>query len=342
MQQYNFDSWESMTQYDDQLREIPHYQVHPEMLPFVGKHYPNTRILLVGESHYLESCDTSKFSKPEEWYHTPFEAYQFDYPGNFNTRYVIHKYLIKDRSRSHSMFRNPAKTLIEAWNLTNVDDSEAFCAFAFMNYFQRPEVKTGQSIKIEKNDEDVAFKTFCRVVDILQPQMIVVLSQKSYETCFSGGLNSNFQIIEYTAHPTCSYWNGSDGTQKLERLLQQMPVYDGFSPIKHVSEGKMTVWLETFFRNREEYPIVKKKRFFPNGVISIQIYKPTKESEEISSIVWRLDTDGQKLGIGYEVPIGWLWYWNYNTKKYMSEKELQKYPVLQSLNEKVCEALAEL
>ena len=103
----------------------------------------------------------------------------------------------------------------------------------------------------------------------------------------------------------------------------------------------MTVWLEKYFGNREEYPIVKKKRFFPNGVISIQVYKQSKESEEISSIVWRLDTGAQKLGIGYEVPIGWLWYWNYYTEKYMSEEELQIYPALQNLKEKVCEALAD-
>lgn len=341
MQQYEFNAWESLTRYDEQLRDISHYQVHPEMLPFVGKHYPNTRILLVGESHYLESCDTSKLSKPEDWYHTPFEAYQFDYPGNFNTRYVIHNYLVKHRSKGHSMFRNPAKSLIEAWNLNNVDDSEAFCAFAYMNYFQRPEAKTGQSIDAKAIDKSVALETFCRVVDILKPRMIVVLSQKSYEAYFLGEKNSDFQIVEYTAHPTCSFWHGPDGTQKLKRLLQQMPVYDGFSPVKHLSEEIMTVWLEKYFGNREEYPIVKKKRFFPNGVISIQVYKQSKESEEISSIVWRLDTGAQKLGIGYEVPIGWLWYWNYYTEKYMSEEELQIYPALQNLKEKVCEALAD-
>lgn len=47
--------WESSKEYDNELSKIEHFSKghHPEMTPFIGSHYNETGILLVGESHYI-------------------------------------------------------------------------------------------------------------------------------------------------------------------------------------------------------------------------------------------------------------------------------------------------
>ena len=40
--------------YDAKFKEVPFYEIHPEYIPFVGNEYDTYRILLIGESHYIE------------------------------------------------------------------------------------------------------------------------------------------------------------------------------------------------------------------------------------------------------------------------------------------------
>jgi len=56
-------------EYDDKLRCISHYGLYPEMMPWIGKDYPESRmkLLLLGESHYLEENSTYHHDR-ESWY----------------------------------------------------------------------------------------------------------------------------------------------------------------------------------------------------------------------------------------------------------------------------------
>ena len=50
-------------QYDEALKKIDFYKVHPEYLPFVGFNFEEYRILQVGESHYIgQTPETEEFS----------------------------------------------------------------------------------------------------------------------------------------------------------------------------------------------------------------------------------------------------------------------------------------
>ena len=55
--------------FDEDLDVIDHYQVYPEMKPWVGHEYDfsEAKILIIGESHYL---DVGSFyhHNPQEWY----------------------------------------------------------------------------------------------------------------------------------------------------------------------------------------------------------------------------------------------------------------------------------
>ena len=43
------------TQYDEKLKEIPIYKLHPSFLPYVGDDYEVYKVLHVGESHYIDN-----------------------------------------------------------------------------------------------------------------------------------------------------------------------------------------------------------------------------------------------------------------------------------------------
>ena len=75
------EQWNSLKDYDNELSRVLHYAFHPEMIPFVGKHYPDARILLVGESHYLDLSDQERILDVAKWYTTPYK----------NTTFVIQK-----------------------------------------------------------------------------------------------------------------------------------------------------------------------------------------------------------------------------------------------------------
>ena len=238
--------WESSKAFDDELSKIEHYSKkhHPEMLPFIGSHYCKTGILLVGESHFYEyngrnDQENEKKYLEELWYLKPTPEV-FSYKGNFNTRDVIHNYLVHRRTKAHSMFRNPAQCVIDVYCLNHVSDSEAFNAFAFMNYFQRPALNAHQSIDYNSEDIKYAFSTFSSVCKVIRPQRVVFLSKKAYK-CFIGCCNEKTLSfpVDYVYHPTCKYWNEKDGKEKLKKLISLNKENIDFAKYQYYSKEKV-------------------------------------------------------------------------------------------------------
>lgn len=238
-------SWESSQEFDNELSKIEHYSEkhHPEMMPFIGSHYNKSRILLVGESHFYEYNDNNnqefeiKYLK-EFWYSKPTPDI-FSYKDNFNTRKVIHNFLSLKRTKAHSMFKNPAQCVIEAYDLNNVSDSEAFNTFAFMNYFQRPSLEAHESINNSKEDAKIAYDTFLGVCKAINPKTVVFLSKKAYN-CYINFCDKNPSVqIEVVCHPTCSYWNGKDGKEKFVNIINQHKENISFTKYKYYSKDKI-------------------------------------------------------------------------------------------------------
>ena len=316
--------WNSLTIYDEELLQLEHYRHHPTMLPFIGRHYPETQILLVGESHYLDPDENEDAKIMENWYHMPTEHYKFKYPDNINTRKVIHNYLTLRRSKAHSMFRNPAKALIEAWELDDVNDSEAFTAFAFMNYFQRPEASSGKSINLIEGDETKSFENLNSVIEILDPAIVLFLSKKafdSYKNCVKGRIDSR---ITYVSHPTSEYWNKSNGKEEAIRRFKEIQRFSDFSLNGHLPS-------DTAIAALRNYHIIEKhhKRFIDDE-ITVSIY-PDTNSNAISEVVWHIVDQDIKLGIGYIVERKLIWIWDYTNKVYLNEDDLARIPRLGNL-----------
>ena len=247
--------WDSLTEYDDDFIKIKHFQLHPEMLPFVGRNYQQIRVLLLGESHYLSNDETDEVKMLKDWYDRPTTDYPFDYPRNFFTRGVIRNYLIGSRTRSYTMFSRPANLLIDSWNLKNVNDSEAFTAFSFFNYFQRPASNSGSTIELTDEDEMQAYAIYRRVLEILKPERVIFLSKKAYNSYEKKADSSEFDLTDFVYHPTCSHWYKEDGTVKLQRLFSEMDVFEGFIPNGYLPLDKAEEIMETTQNPNEDYDV---------------------------------------------------------------------------------------
>jgi len=217
--------------YYDKLAQIEHFKLHPEMLPYVGPQYERVKVLLVGESHYLGKCyeDDKAFCDDflQNWYENGTDHFAWKSQGEnpetdqeyFNTRIVVRNYLEHYRSRAHSMFRNPSVVFCDV--ISNMDpeiiinDSDAFSCFAFCNYFQRPEIKTGGSFDSTEQDDSKSAEIFNEIIKALDPSLVVFLSRKAYENYKNKlGQRIDDTFIKAVAHPTSSWWNKENGACK--------------------------------------------------------------------------------------------------------------------------------
>lgn len=323
--------WDSLTGFDNQLSAIPHYQLHPEMLPFIGRHYPETRILLLGESHYLSNEESEVTKQMRDWYKRSTQDFSFKWPSNFDTRGVVHNYLTGWRSKASTMFSNPAKALIEAWGLTEVNDGEAFTAFAFFNYFQRPAAYSGSSISPTIEDEEQAASILPQVIKILKPNKVIFLSKKAFDSYCRQAGDVDSSLIDYVYHPTSSYWNVEDGGKKLLGLFSSMRRYDGFS-----LNGSLTLEKANQVMSSSPYRFIQKRqRRFYDGTVTYRIYMDSNDPSNVSEIAWYYADGNKRFGMGYVVRSKIMWVWDYDTKRYMDEKAIKNHSRLMELYQDV-------
>lgn len=225
-----------MNTYDDELEKIPFYgRFHPEYLPFVGENYDKTKILLCGESNYIDtsnpklSADVMQLIESPDWYTTDSEKLPYERCIEWcNNRDIINNTLERKKngksvSPAHNMYINPAKAFLEVFPQI-VNPWDAYTYFASMNYFQKPASKKGQSIEQTVEDNQFAADNLCRVVRVLKPETIIFLSKKSYWAFKANEPDELKELyIKACAHPTCVWWNdkkGNHGREVFKKIIK--------------------------------------------------------------------------------------------------------------------------
>lgn len=344
--------WASDEQFDEKLRAIKHYRNHPELLPFIGRHYEKARILLVGESHYIKNIDQEgeayRSYYAEQWYREPLPD-GFPHHLWFTTRYVIHRFQVNRRSRSYSMFRNPAEEALQAWELENVTDSEVFNAFAFMNYFQKPAAQAGESFDNsgdyigEDSEEDAgdtidnnkqAYRNLLAVIDILKPKLVIFLSKKAYNVFIKQKKDEKTQSkcpdIKAVVHPTCSHWsNSEDGAAAFNTIIKDYKpdcAFDTFC-LKAPDQQRRDLQAVLPPELKEPKAEVTKRTVLADSV-RYQL-RTDKQTGLINEIVFRKLIGSRKIGIGYRFDYKYLWVWDYGEdtycESYSDSPELSKF-----------------
>ena len=242
------------TKYDELLLNLEFYKTHTSYLPFIGDNYDKSKILIIGESHYIgQTKDNEKYNLnyfENHWWNGTCQQLDNEYLNWYNTRKVISNYLNGDRRKGHLIFTNIVKSyskIILNEEVENIDltESQKFNDLAFMNFFQMPSIYCGEkywnSLKLSGNKSgniklaydtwdkavELSSKVLDYVIDILSPKLIVFTSVSAYNAyIISKSKYTDDKRIVNTPHPSSVWWNkastmnnGKTGKEIFEECL---------------------------------------------------------------------------------------------------------------------------
>ena len=121
---------------DTELDKVEHYKNFPIMKPFIGENYliAKKKILVIAESHFFAEKSNIN-TGPTKWYSSSLKELHISKYDSINTQKIV-------ETSSHSVFRELENVLSQSMEKYK---SRALNNIAFMNAFQRPANKAGQS-----------------------------------------------------------------------------------------------------------------------------------------------------------------------------------------------------
>lgn len=213
--------------YDEELKKIDFFKVHPNLLPFIGDEYEKYKILHVGESHYLSQTSIDDVNSVQlydfiEWESSACEKALESSPGYVDTRIVLTSFLGGYNGKGYNIFRNFIKSFdkifFEKSDRLTLEMKKDYKYLAFMNFFQMPSLIYGAyywdsllaSAKF-LGDKQLAYKIWddCvkystavldKVIEIIKPKLVVITS------IYAGqAYTKSNDIIIRTSHPNTPY-----------------------------------------------------------------------------------------------------------------------------------------
>ena len=205
---------EQYNKFDGKLLKNDFIKRHYECLPFIGEEYENSRLLLIGESHYVEAKYVNCVNEAD-YYDISFDDLrEGDYKGWINTRSVF-EYRVYDRKDFKGFFSNPATEIARIINHTDNPPKDqcidAMHQYAFINYFKRPSYEQGKTIRgLTETDYKYAYEVSAYIIKVLRPKQIIFISKKSYNAFCDSDQNNVLRSefpVKYVSHPSSSWWN---------------------------------------------------------------------------------------------------------------------------------------
>ena len=196
---------------DQQLQQsIPFLNLVPGLLPHIGSSYAKAKrkIIIVGESHYLAKSLNNKVSR-DAWYDDTASVIEqvkhANSLGYIHTRGVIEDMLTGKFNKAYTIFYNLNREYQDVFSTT----THLFEDAAYLNYFQRPAEQTGDSIKNNARDNQVAYDNLINLCTILNPDVVVFVSSKAYEAFRSEEHKHGNAHFKHDAvpHPASAWWN---------------------------------------------------------------------------------------------------------------------------------------
>ncbi len=225
--------------FDEQLiKKITHLEKYPEMLPFIGKNWEiSKKILLIGESHYLpfnEIKEYSDFDFDKNWYEGNSSGLDENHKKYITTRNNVITLEKGKYEKPLALYFNIKRAVLEVGELTG--SNMVFDKFSFYNYFQKPayvfeQKNEDRSIKPIELDKKIAFETFNKIIEIIEPKFIIFISKKSFNSFNQSRLQNNIPFkeifIDYVPHAGRPWWNRTSkeygnktGKQKFMDIIQ--------------------------------------------------------------------------------------------------------------------------
>ena len=196
----------------------------PDLRPACPDNYGDSathkKLLIVGESNYLEENTDSVFKDPEAWYKG--EDTQSLLPKDEKEK----KKVIKDFSNWKANTINVNK-LCESMNAVGIKCGAVYDEAVYYNYFLRPATGSTsfENCKPTEMDFEVAGEALCGIIDLLTPDIVIFASKYAFEEFkkYRELHNVDYKdtVIEYVNHPSSASWNDPNGKQKFEELLKK-------------------------------------------------------------------------------------------------------------------------
>ena len=202
------------------------FKESPDLRPACPDNYGDSathkKLLIVGESNYLEENTDSVFKDPEAWYKG--EDTQSLLPKDEKEK----KKVIKDFSNWKANTINVNK-LCESMNAVGIKCGAVYDEAVYYNYFLRPAIYKKGDSTFEKDctdlDREVAGEALCGIIDLLTPDIVIFASKYAFEEFqkYRELHNVDYKdtVIEYVNHPSWASWNDDNGKQKFEELLKK-------------------------------------------------------------------------------------------------------------------------
>lgn len=200
----------------ENLKQVKHFQNHPQMRPFIGDDYGKTykKLLIVAESHYISDCDENSNPRDINEYENTFmnwydlkesDLKDYDVKWTHTSNIISKSNLINDNNPScHKIFSN-IHSALQSSRLNNLKENERmFNHIAYMNFFQRP-AKDRDTINPSNKDIKIANDTLFEVVEILKPDFIFIVSSKAWNNIDTDKFK-NYKF-GHSSHPNSKWWN---------------------------------------------------------------------------------------------------------------------------------------
>lgn len=217
----------SSTMYDEQFSGVSHFQLYPELYPWVGHSFHShcPQILVVGESHYLKP-DSDYHHDASAWYAGIDIKIRHDRAWTITRNIIANGLANKWREKSKFIYRNIEAAAVDAGVSASTSDSP-FHSMAFMNYFQRPAQVSGKSIVVSALDKSHSSAVLNAVLEILNPQIVIFCSVLAWRAARESVQGHQHVCFAFTPHPATRWWHapmrkykGKSGRQIFIEALQ--------------------------------------------------------------------------------------------------------------------------
>jgi len=208
------------TEFNGKFAEFDHYKMHPQMMPFVGKHWnAGKKLLLIGESHYINNKhfgdEYAKHKTARRWYDAPVtetplsEKAKIDALTWTDTATIMNWALDNPgKAPGHRIYQNIYFTIREAMResgFASASRDDVFPYIAYANFFQRPADSQGDSIANTPKDNQRGNAAMRFIVDAIKPNYLFIMSSKAWDafdkTIFDPANTGR------SPHPTNYWWN---------------------------------------------------------------------------------------------------------------------------------------
>jgi hypothetical protein len=234
---------EKTIEFDERMKEIPYFELYPQMIPFIGKHYASSeeKLLLLAQNPIIDEKFLLKSPEMknilDNWYILDMDKIK----ENKNIFWYIEKWTNLEKNlikyakgnfigvpRSQYLFSSIIKASKEI-DFFNQNQESIFSYIAFMDFFQKPHLP--EEFKPNEQDKEMSLKILKKVIEIIQPTLIFFISDLGYRIWESSDMPVLFDKINvgYGSLPASPWWNRKDkeklnGEERFKNFIKEMKI----------------------------------------------------------------------------------------------------------------------